>query len=547
MRRKLLSLVYSIAFLLLLGARAQGQYVRPSSDPPTDSDLLAYDGQEKTVIVEIINATPYDIYLKDTSLSTPPPPPLTSTSVTATDQVDMQYRYAGVPRSFMFAPVGISRYIPGVPLEALNNPDPNYRNTVTKPSTMVFSWDDHTGIIRDNWVKWTVKQVEYCTAGYSDPSNRWICTSTNHGDADLGLWMYRLEQHPDKVDSVFLPTFIKSFFAEGIALAGLVTDPVNPLSWISMALATSDLAQGSADFAAANTKAHSGCVFPDSLNVADYDCNKLYLASYVIPANSSFCSQVSHTGSADCNPALMALRRNTCTASGCTVEDKTGDAVASKWEADAAGACPLAGGCSVLGNGPAFAPEAELVVTAHLLRGQMAPHCIPGVYTGYSCPLGRLNLFIVTIMRPTEFAVAALSGGSTSIATATSSPIAATPTLEASAGDSLDDESLDAEAATDDSTDPTAAQRRAIRQFLLQAGAGPLRHTLKQQGLSGLLALRSVVQNYLNLTQRQQLHQMVNHMLAGDRPTNEERQLVRYITRQFETQLKSNQGKQKSN
>ena len=540
MRRRLLTIVYSVAFLLLAGAKAQGQYVRPPSDPPTDSDLLAYDGQEKTVIIQIINATPYDIYLKDTHFvptpSSTPPPPSTSTTVTAADQTEMLDKDRHNEKSFMFAPTGIPWYIPGAPIEAFHNPDENYRNTFTKPFTMAVTWDDHGGFLMDNWVKWTVNQVEYCTKGHSDEQNKWICEDTRHGDVDLGMWMYRIQKQPDKVDSVFFPPFVKTFFAEAVALAGLVTDPLNPLSWISMALATSDLAEGDSEFMKDNAQADEG--------------NKLYLASYVVPADTSFCAQVSHTGTADCNPALMALRRNTCTSDGCTETDKTGDAVASKWEADAAGACNWAGGCPTIGQGPAFAPEAELVVTVHLLRSQPTPHCVPAndPYNTnpdtFSCPLGRLNLYTVTILRPTEFAVSALSGGSTTQATTT--PLTGT-TLAAAAPDTLDsDDEADVAAATKGSDDPATAQRRRIRHFLLQAGAGPLRHTLKQQGLSGLLALRSVVQDYLNLQQRQQLHQMVNHMLADDRPTNEERELVKYITRQFETQLKANQGKQKS-
>lgn len=541
MRRRLLTIAYSVAFLLLLGAKAQAQYVRPPSDPPTDSDLLAYDGQEKTIMVEIINSTPYDIYLKDTHLmpapSSTPPPPLASTTVTAADQIEMLNRDRHSEKSFMFAPTGIPWYIPGAPLEAFHNPDDKYRNTFTKPFTMALTWDDHGGLLTDNWVKWTVKQVEYCTAGYSDADNKWHCTSTNHGDVDLGLWMYRIKVHVDKVDSVFFPTFIKDFLNEAMALAGLIADPASVLAWISMAQATKELALGPTEFMKSNTLSDQG--------------NKLYLASYVIPANSSFCSQVSHTGTADCSPAFLALRRNTCTADGCTETDKTGDAVASKWEADAAGACNWAGGCSTLGQGPAFAPEAELVVSVHLLRSQPAPACVPAndPYNTdpdtFSCPLGRLNMYVITIMRPTEFAVSALSGGSTIQQT---SATLAGESLDAAVPDTFDpaDESDDV-AAPNDSADPATAQRRRIRHFLLQAGAGPLRHSLKQQGLSGLLTLRSVVQDYLNLTQRQQLHQMVTRMLAGDRPTNEERELVKYITRQFEKQLKSNQGKQKSN
>lgn len=82
--------------------------------------------------------------------------------------------------------------------------------------------------------------------------------------------------------------------------------------------------------------------------------------------------------------------------------------------------------------------------------------------------------------------------------------------------------------------------------FLLQAGAGPLREMLKQQGLKGLLTLRSIVQNNLDFSQQQLLRQMVRHMLAGDRPTSDERELVRFITKQFQAQLKPKQAQLKT-
>jgi hypothetical protein len=62
----------SAALLLLLGIAAERQltcagspcYKRPAADPPTYADLLTYDGQQKTVVVQILNLTPYDIQLK---------------------------------------------------------------------------------------------------------------------------------------------------------------------------------------------------------------------------------------------------------------------------------------------------------------------------------------------------------------------------------------------------------------------------------------------------------------------------------------------------
>jgi hypothetical protein len=495
-----MSAFVSLAFLLLVGIEAQGQYTRPTGDPPTDSDLLAYDGQQKTVVVQIVNATPYDILLKDASTNPPssPPPPLTSSSVTASDETEMLDRTRTNTKSFMIAPVGIPQYIPGTPLVAFNNTDPTYRNKFTRPYTMVFAWDDDGGIRQDNWVKWTLKQVPYCTSGYADSNNQWICTKYSNGDADLGLWMYRIPQSPTKVDSVFLPELLQRFLSEALALIGVILEPENPLDWIHMMLATKELGTSLTEFQKENTEADIG--------------NKLYLASYVIPADTSFCSKISNSGYADCSPALMTLRPSP------TSPDPTGDAVASMWDSRAAGACPLPGGCTTIGQGPAFAPVSELVVTTHLLRSQTAPACPTSQpdYTNYTCPLGRLNNFMITIMRPQEFSVSALSGGSAG-GTVSLGPAAT------GASQSVETE------------------KRDFQAFLLKVGAGKIRSILRRKGLDGLLVLRSIVQNNLDFAQRQLLTQMIRDMLAGNSPTQAERDLVSFITTQLEAQLNSNE------
>jgi hypothetical protein len=586
MRQAAMRVFLPVALLLLLGIAAEGQltcaggpcYKRPAADPPTYSDLLAYDGQEKTIVVQIVNITPYDIQLKglsDADLhNTTLAPPLASSSVTATDINNMVNIDRDNRKSFMFAPLGIPRFIPRAPAQAFEHqylpsppypdktPNPNYiegwTNTETRPYTMVFSWDDHNGMRQDNWVKWTVKGVKYCTQPHEyriDNKDVWLCddppgpnTPLGTRDVELGLWMYRIPNPPSKVESALFPPMLKSTLNEALALMGLFLEPENPLDWIHMFQATKELAE--TDFVPKNTEVDAG--------------DKLYLASYAIPHDVSFCTAVIASDLLTCPPTALyptpdnpdvqtgdavysfwpAQEAGPCTiwgngvvnVSGTTVNWVSGDLFSSEWKGlkiiinnatvygissattksliltSSAGA--LTGvsytvqGCHSLADGPYAASEAELVVTAHLLRGQPTPKCPSSpenTTTNYQCKVGRVPIFMITVMRPEEFFVPTVGGSSEVLG---SNEATLTPTL------------------------------RTIRKFLLQAGVGRIRAMLDQQPdrRTGLVALRSVIQG-LNLTQRQLARQMVRDMVMGNPPTHEERELVQVVATQLQAQL----------
>ncbi len=496
MWRRLISVLIWLAFLFLVGVEAQGQYKRPTTDPPTSSDLLTYDGQEKTVIVQLVNLTPYPIQLKNTSLDALAPSP-SSTSITDADKANMLNRDRDYNKSFMFAPLGIPRTIPGAPLQAFEpqyldenktpNPDyiPGWKNTETRPYTMVFSWDDFGGVRADNWLKWTVKGVVYCTDWRQpDPTVKGKCYAEGTRDVDLGLWMYRIAQHPSSVNTKFLPPLLKSYLTVIMETLGIVSDPINPIAWVLEFLAVDELADSikEAKFEDENKEPNVG--------------NKLYLASYAVPDDTSFCS--THTDQ-DCTPSKMTPA-------------ETGDAVSSVWDPRGAGPCPW--GCSFYGDGPLTAAEANLVVTVHVFRGHQGPpcssnnlqYCKDSYSCNISCSLGSLPMYMITVMRDEEYG----TGGVGSYA-------------------------LTSEAASEETLTP--AERR-VRLFLLQAGAGSIRALLRQYDRSTALpVLRSVVQN-LDATERQVLRQMVQDMMAGNRPTKSERDLVHLIATRLRALLK---------
>jgi hypothetical protein len=199
MRQRSFRVLGSLCFLLLLGLVARGQtYQRPTppanGGPPTGADLEVYDGASHSLVVQVLNLTPYDIQFVDT--------PGVTWSVTSADETEMQNR-DGAKKSFMFAPVGIPSLLPAAPAQdfvpnyitlpdghMVWNPayDPTWEDTTTHPYPMVISWDDQGGFKVNNWVYWTVKNVPYVLC--SDLNNASICVS-HHQDVQLGLWMYR--------------------------------------------------------------------------------------------------------------------------------------------------------------------------------------------------------------------------------------------------------------------------------------------------------------------------------------------------------------------
>jgi hypothetical protein len=381
MRRRWFGLTGLLCFLLLAtGARAQYQRPTPPADggPPTSADLETYDGASRTLTVELLNLTPYDIQFTHN--------PGVSWSITAADEAAMQDTDPTSPKSFMFVPVGIPSLIPAAPAQDFLNPgdpgyDPNYVDTTTHPYPMVFSWDDRGGFKEDNWVTWTIKGVEFgCEA---NPPG---CVPQTQ-DIQLGLWMYR-NKPTLSLSSSFLPT-LAGVLKASFGVVRIIVDPANPVAWAKEFLAIGKVGVKTYDWATANTQANDG--------------NAMWVASYIIP-----------------NPKSPCVLSTTLICAPSTMTVETGDAVYSQWGAS------FAGPESANGTAAPVAAEADLIVSVHVFRGQRAKQCDPTLYPN-KCPLGSEPVVMITVMRPTEFDVGALGGVAADSSTLTASNVHTDP------------------------------------------------------------------------------------------------------------------------
>ncbi len=442
-----------MAFLLVLPAveaQGQGEYIR---QPPTSSDLYVHEGLQKTLVVQIVNLTPYDIQLKDTNLGSIPS--LSASSVSAADEDEMIDRSRNTKKSFMFAPVGLPRLIPALPPQSFD-PDSGYYNTESRSYSMVFSWDDRGGYVEDSWVKWTVQGVEYSKVIDG------VLVPQDPVDVDVGLWMNRPKPEKESLKSGDFFLVSKAVFAAFHTFA-LVVEWENPVAWIEEFVALSELGIGVAEFEEENAEADDGY--------------QMYLASYVVPAATSSC--ILHP---TCYPQVWSSNPSI----GAT------DGVASFWAGSETGY--MAG-----------AAEAALVVSTHLLRGHSAPKC-QGYRDPYQCTLGSLPILMITVWRAEDW-TANYAGA---ILHSDEFFAAGLPPIEL----------------------------ENARHFLLQAGAGQILAHLQHWGHRPvLLTLASVVRE-LQPEQQQVLREMLRSAGSDRRPTKEEREVVRVITRALQDRLR---------
>jgi len=365
MRQRSFRVLVLLCFLLLLGVGAHGQeYQRPKPDvndptPPTNADLAVYNGVSDSITVLLLNLTPYDIEFQDWSISAHDEDQMTIDSSGPVNSIDR----------FMFVPVGIPRFIPGLPEEDFHNDDPNYVDKNAHPYPVVFAFNDepHSPIgpppaNTDNWVKFTVKGVEYIPCD-RDGTN---CTESVSQDVQVGLWMYRNETPaPQTAEWLqYLATALKTTFTS----VCLYVEAENPAAWIHEFLALGELGKSIYEWS------------DSTENTRENDGRKMWIASYVIPNPDSLCVQ----GSQGPDPSTLTT---------------TGDAVYSLWPATYVGPSP--DGI----HGPYSAAEANLVVEVGLLRGFAAENC------GHSedCHLGREPVVTVTVVRTQDFALGAIA------------------------------------------------------------------------------------------------------------------------------------------
>jgi hypothetical protein len=354
---------------------------------------------------------------------------------------------------------------------------------------MVFSWDDRQAYVEHSWVKWTIKNVQYCVMTNN------TCEGTYYQDVDLGLWLDRI-QPTTQTGSGYFSLVSGAAFTAFHTLA-LLVEWENPMAWIEEAVAAAELAKGITEFKKENGE-----------EAENDNGAKMFLASYTIPTDGSVCG----SGKQACGPSYVV-----------PLEDR--DAVDSGWPVQHVS---LADGT---GAGPAF-----VEVSTQVLRGLPAPACPDDPTHDRTCDLGRVPILTITVMRPGDWQAAKLACLSDPDSTC-GMYTATNPTAVASAS------RAPVTGAKHSVTDPL---REKIQQFLLQAGAGRLRAALDRfpDRRAGVLALAAIVRG-LPPTDWHVLREMVGHALAGERPTHQERDLVHLIGADLEQHLKALENQRK--
>ena len=228
------------------------EYVR--SGIPTDADLTVMQGRANTLVIRLLNLTPYSLTYDRGH----------------TDALFSMDTNRKTHKSGMFAPVG---WPGGTDLHGLQGDPtvgdqgwmqmegtgnwlfvPANTNTSTHPYNFVVSWDDQGGYVDDSMMGWTIKGVY---AG-------------GHGlvtkDVPLRFWFTRI--NPNEALRTELFKKISAYIMEAVDFIGVLIDPVNPIAWIDFFVATDEMAKASFEYTQTSEDAGTG---------------KMYFAAYAIP------------------------------------------------------------------------------------------------------------------------------------------------------------------------------------------------------------------------------------------------------------------------
>ncbi len=330
--------------LLVVAARGQTSYYPANQLTNPGVDLLTYSGKAKSIVVQILNLTPYDIQYT-------PPAPYSVDGVPVASLKDMVDKNRWLTKSFMFAPVGVPNYLPRVPPEAIVG-DPSYRpdyiNTVTHPYSMLFAWDDDGGFVSRSSVFWTVKDVKYSVCSPTTGTCTWQIA-----DVPVGLFMSRIAPVVTP-KSEFLAVLVGQLKTI-LSMVKIAKSPLNPLTWYSAFTTEKELAN-QAEFLARQ--------------MAVDEAGKMYVTAYAVPDMTTDCYSKNSTG-------------YTCAPSAAYADDAT----YAQWS-DSLG-------------GPA---ASDLMVTTHVLRGRMAYE----TWSTFGDPddpgrLGWLPIVMITIMTGDQY------------------------------------------------------------------------------------------------------------------------------------------------
>lgn len=245
-----LCLLLILSFIAGVAAVAKADYVPPSTEPPTKADLLLIGGKSKTVVIQLLNLSPYTI----------------SQDVAHTTALDSLDKDRTVGKKSMFAPVGWPGTLPGLK-GSFKQPDPATKtwvfvpddtNTTTHPYNFVAAWDDFDGYVKHSTMGWTIQHVYTPTQG-----------DTVH-NVPLRFWFTRVK--PDGVLKSDSFKFICSILKEFIAVIGVMAFPIPPM-WVHAVTGAAEVA---------------GDLYK-TLNTQDTGGDKMYFSAYVAPDSCTNC------------------------------------------------------------------------------------------------------------------------------------------------------------------------------------------------------------------------------------------------------------------
>lgn len=365
--------------LVSLGSYAQAAPTATETETNISPELTINGSYGNSVLVNILNLTPFDMTYTYGSLS------------------DQRDRNRKTKKSFMFAPVGLPGTICGSGVYPLVQADGSYKYEfnpafhtvpecmerlqdatapVVAPVPFMISWEDDGGLIKNSSLAWTMHDV-ICNVApqYIVPGDG--CTAvpdfdgatTYKADIALGLWFVWSGTEKPPIGKLFVDTM--GILGSAIAI---FENPLNPFSWKDAFLAVKDLAEHAQDFDEWNTGDHTGV--------------GMTVRSYPVPRAGSFCSEPD----AVCVPQVVGNGAN--------------DNVTVQW-------------ASNFKDGAGDA-EGGVVVVTSVLRGHDAYNNEYRDDDGYlrccNFRFGSLTTVNITIMTPNQYATATVK----TVATATS-------------------------------------------------------------------------------------------------------------------------------
>ena len=250
------SIYWSLYLLLVLGfiagmaINAAAEYVPPNTEPPTKADLLLIGGKSKTVVIQLLNLSPYAI-TADVAY-------ITALNSTNKDRT--------VNKHSMFAPLGWPNIIPGLK-GTFVQPDsatktwvfkPDDTNTTTHPYNFVAAWDDFGNYVNHSTMGWTINNVYTDTQG--DETR----------NVPLRFWFTRVAPEGFLKSDGF--KLICDCIKEFVSVIGVMAFPIPPM-WVHAVTGAVEL---------------SGDLYK-TLNTQDTGGDKMYFSAYVAPDTCSNC------------------------------------------------------------------------------------------------------------------------------------------------------------------------------------------------------------------------------------------------------------------